>query len=155
MSYFTPHFWWACGYLSIAGLKSTHVGDKFRDLRRHRAHYDVTVIPSTRTVPLLTRPTVQFHLHAGCSVPGERGHTMFLCLSIFLRILCQNNSRPLVGILHDTVHSILQHMMTSSNGNIFRVTGPLCGEFTGHRWIPLTKASDAELWRFPLWSASV
>ena len=25
-------------------------------------------------------------------------------------------------------------MMTSSNGNIFRVTGHLCGEFTGHRW---------------------
>ena len=24
-------------------------------------------------------------------------------------------------------------MMTSSNGNIFRVTGPLCGAFTGHR----------------------
>ena len=24
-----------------------------------------------------------------------------------------------------------QGMMTSSNGNIFRVTGPLCGEFTG------------------------
>ena len=43
-------------------------------------------------------------------------------------------------------------MMTSPNGNIFRVTGPLCGEFTGHRWIPRTKASDAELWCF-LWSA--
>ena len=28
-------------------------------------------------------------------------------------------------------HHGLQHMMTSSNGNIFRVTGPLCGEFTG------------------------
>ena len=42
-------------------------------------------------------------------------------------------------------------MMMSSNGNIFRVTGPLCGEFTGHRWIPLTKASDVELWCF-LWS---
>ena len=27
-------------------------------------------------------------------------------------------------------------MMTSSNGNIIRVTGLLCGEFTGHRWIP-------------------
>ena len=83
-------------------------------------------------------------------------------------------------------------MMTSSNGNIFRVTGPLCGEFTGpgefptqrpvtrsfdvslicvwingwvnnreagdlrryrghydrSRWIPHTKASDAELWCF-------
>ena len=36
-------------------------------------------------------------------------------------------------------------MMTSSNGNIFRVTGHLCGEFTGPRWIPRTKASDAEL----------
>ena len=36
-------------------------------------------------------------------------------------------------------------MMTSSNGNIFCVTGPLCGEFTGHRWITCTKASDAEL----------
>ena len=43
-------------------------------------------------------------------------------------------------------------MMTSSNGNIFRVTGHLCGEFTGHRWIPRTKASDAELWWF-LWYA--
>ena len=38
--------------------------------------------------------------------------------------------------------------MTSSNGNIFRVTSHLCGEFTGPRWIPLTKASDAELWCF-------
>ena len=41
--------------------------------------------------------------------------------------------------------------MTSSNGKIFCVTGPLCGELTGHRWIPLTKASDAEIWFF-LWS---
>ena len=32
------------------------------------------------------------------------------------------------------------------NGNIFRVIGPLCGEFTGDRWITLTKTSDAELW---------
>ena len=34
-------------------------------------------------------------------------------------------------------------LMTSSNGNIFRVTGPLCEEFTGHRWIFLTTACDA------------
>ena len=34
--------------------------------------------------------------------------------------------------------------MTSSNGNIFRVTGPLSGE-PRHRWIPLTKASDEAL----------
>ena len=47
----------------------------------------------------------------------------------------------------------LLHMMTSWNGNIFRVTGHLCGEFTGPRWIPHTKASDAEHWCF-LWFAS-
>ena len=43
-------------------------------------------------------------------------------------------------------------MMTSSKENIFHVTGPLSGEFTSQRWIPLTKSSDAELWCF-LWSA--
>ena len=48
-------------------------------------------------------------------------------------------------------------LMTSSNGNIFRVNGPLCGKFTGHcdiqfsykivgkLWIPLTKANDASV----------
>ena len=30
----------------------------------------------------------------------------------------------------------LKSMMTTSNGNIFRITGPLCGEFTGDRCIP-------------------
>ena len=37
-------------------------------------------------------------------------------------------------------------MMTSSNGNIFRVTGHLCGEFTSSRWIsaqsPVTRSFD-------------
>ena len=54
-----------------------------------------------------------------------------------------------LGIL-PAVH-LCSSMMTSSNGNIFRVTVHLCGEFTGLRWIPRTKASDAELWCF-LWS---
>ena len=40
--------------------------------------------------------------------------------------------------------------MTSWNGTLFRVAGPLWAEFTVHRWISLTKASDAELWYF-LW----
>ena len=33
-------------------------------------------------------------------------------------------------------HTYFVIMMTSSNGNIFRVTGPLWGESTGHRWLP-------------------
>ena len=44
-------------------------------------------------------------------------------------------------------------MMTSSNGNIFRVTGPIVRGIHRSRWIPHTKASNAELWCF-LWSAS-
>ena len=44
--------------------------------------------------------------------------------------------RPLLGI------------MTSSNGHFFRVTGPLWEESIRHRWIHLTKASDAKLWSF-------
>ena len=37
------------------------------------------------------------------------------------------------GIKKHDIDLLLWHipMMTSSNGNIFRVTGPLCGEFTG------------------------
>ena len=44
-------------------------------------------------------------------------------------------------------------MMTSSNGNISVLLDICAGKFTGPRWIPRTKASDAEFWCF-LWSAS-
>ena len=59
---------------------------------------------------------------------------MRLCEIFWQGILCD---------IHDDV----------TNENIFRVTGLLCGEFTGHRWIPRTKASHAELWCFLLISA--
>ena len=36
-------------------------------------------------------------------------------------------------------------MMTSSNGNIFRITGPLCGEFTGPSEVPTQRPVT---WRF-------
>ena len=63
------------------------------------------------------------------------------------------------GVMCDTyllshwgLSNIADNWWTSSNGNIFRVTGPLWGESTGHRWIPLTKVSDTELWCV-IWSA--
>ena len=34
--------------------------------------------------------------------------------------------------------------MTSANGNIFRITGPLWRESAGQQWIPCIKAIDAE-----------
>ena len=46
---------------------------------------------------------------------------------------------PMLQYIH-----IQKHMMTSSNGTIFRVTGPLCGEFTGEfpAQRPVTRTFD-------------
>ena len=52
------------------------------------------------------------------------------------------------AVLFTWSHITRWYMMTSSNGNIFRVTGPLWGEPTGHRWITHTMTSDEELWCF-------
>ena len=40
---------------------------------------------------------------------------------------------------HTMTTAPIKSMMTPSNGNIFRVTGLLYGEFTGHGWIPQTR----------------
>ena len=52
------------------------------------------------------------------------------------------------GLVSTDHKSLPDPMMTSSNGNLLSIIGFLCGEFTCHRWIPLTKVSEAELWRF-------
>ena len=86
-------------------------------------------------------------------------HNKTVC--IFLGIYCKRVNLNISTIFSGLI--VLTHvcytiginsacMTMSSNGNIFCVTGPLCREFTSHRWIPLTKGSDAELWCF-LWSA--
>ena len=82
----------------------------------------------------LLRPSTSHHCF-GCHAISDQGHYLSHCR----HQATDRNSWNLV-----------QHMMTSPIGNIFRVTDPLCGEFTGPRWIPRTKASDAGLWCF-LW----
>ena len=67
---------------------------------------------------------------------------------IMTSLLCSN-----LNCSFACIGCIYIYIMTSSNGNIFRVTGHLCGEFTGPRWIPLTKPNDADLWCLR-WSAS-
>ena len=107
------------------------------DLRRHHAHYDVTVLEMYLKITFSkitsTSPWGQW-VNDECMewvVEADFLHEPARCAS----------------------ESVLKiNMMTSSNKIIFRVTGPLCGEFTGHWWIPLTKASDAEVYCF-LWSA--
>ena len=77
-------------------------------------------------------------------------HLLFLHSFSNLNLIFTYNSSATSGCVPGETTSV---MMTLSNGNIFRVTGHLCGEFTGPRWIPRTEAGDAELWCF-LWSAS-
>ena len=74
-------------------------------------------------------------------------------LHVYIRMITKPN-KLMHWLCTDSfaIRGTFQYMMTSSNGNIFRVTGPLCGEFSYHRWIPLAKACDSELWYFP-WSA--
>ena len=84
----------------------------------------------------------------------EHQHQVSLIHGLYARVACDNClackccccSATCAAACHVT--DALKVMMMSSNGNIFRITGPLCGESTGHRWIPLTKASNAELWCF-------
>ena len=71
-------------------------------------------------------------------------HKVIECLT---RVLAKSRSRE---IWVQGCPIVVALMMTSSNENIFRVTGHLCGEFIANLWIPLTKASDTELWCF-LW----
>ena len=64
-------------------------------------------------------------------------HNLFYFTNVFLYHTAGYMDFPCFGF-----------MMTSSNGNIFRVTGHLCGEFTGDRWIPRPVANDMDLWCF-------
>ena len=65
-------------------------------------------------------------------------------MNIFLQFSVSVSIKKNISIM--TIVGTPVIMMMSSNGNIFRVTGHLCDEFSGLRWIPRTKASDAELW---------
>ena len=87
---------------------------------------------------------------------GRNNSLSDVCLSVSVtfqpRNLLSNSWYPKVYVTRDHPWLERYHMVTSSNRNIFSVTGRLWGKSTSHRQIPLTKASDEELWCF-LWSA--
>ena len=84
------------------------------DLRRHRAHYDVTVMRISRH---------------GIDITGYEGAR--------------------VHVFH--AGGFQRYADVIKWKHVLRYW-PSVRESIGHWWIPLTKASDAELWRF-LWSA--
>ena len=71
---------------------------------------------------------VHWRIYASSGLNGLISDNQDLILnSILIRVSANiyGTTRRVIRIIENRV------MMTSSNGNIFRVTGPLCGEFTG------------------------
>ena len=101
---------------------------------------------------LLTRKMLPFHFWWRYDeVIAGKVCTCFMLLSCSVMVLTTvdiDNFQGFFTCAGAMIMAFIKNMMTSWNGNIFCVTGPLCGEFTGHRWIPRTKASDAEFWYF-------
>ena len=92
---------------------------------------------------------VKLTLNFGENPSINIGHRVMSSNSIGIRLWISNYI--LITGWGFIAHQCPNFMMTSSNGSIFRFTGPSCEEFTGHRWIPLINASESELWCF-LWS---
>ena len=102
-------------------------------------------------VPITTTP--YWNLSQFVLVKKDSCYSVYFFQGKFCRAIPLSKRRCLHWVQHGTVRMFRPtlswvFMMTSSNENIFHVTGPLWGESTGYRWIPLTKASDAELWCF-------
>ena len=124
--------------------------------------YEIVLTTHIQSICVTERKT--FHLHYNHILRQWRSTIMPWYIFVFFvsyscwfyeKIQCSQKMLipwlPSLSLLGLMGHQQLC-MMTSSNGNIFRVTGHLCGEFIGQRWILRTKASDAELRCF-LWSA--
>ena len=103
-------------------------------------------LPQPGTVISITRSNRARHVHQILK-PQHNHYTGLSCKYCGDNRSCYNDTS-----LHKETIQLYLRMMTSSNGNIFRVTGPLVRRIHRHRWLPLTKGSDAELWCF-LWSA--
>ena len=73
-----------------------------------------------------------------------------------IRFKAWSTSISLPGRDYETMFHevIICYIMMSSSGNFFRVTGLLCGKFSGRRWIPHTKAEFLHAYgppTVPLW----
>ena len=136
------------------------------DLRRHRGHYDVNVMQFWHVTYRCSCKNIgTFEMTFSISFPiicilwgesnGHRGFPTQMAggveLCCFLWWHLEQTTEQKKELSYRSLETS-RRMIASSNWSIFRVTGALWGESTGHRWIPLTKASNAALWCF-LWFA--
>ena len=87
--------------------------------------------------------TMYYHTPQTLVLSASNGCLYWVVMVVYLGLPCNFtiSLKSAVGfptkcLMVFTRSYVLIHiMMTSSNGKIFRVTGPLWGEFTGNRWI--------------------
>ena len=101
------------------------------DLRRYRTHYDVIVmmtIDAKAWMKYCLQKNIWHAITYPCHNPPQ--------FNPLFRRQGTSRKRSLMEVL---LHRICaQHIMMSSNGNLFGVTGPFCGEFSGHPQRPVT-----------------
>ena len=133
--------WWCIRALILKIISDFMAFLNFRDWRGYRIV--IVQFMSLRFMHHLmqnkdTRSLVWF--------PAKWKHSCHPVLSQITPIIPLPNQSKQLGRCHIILYFCF--MITSSNENIFRVTGPLCGEFTGHWWIPLTKDSGGFFYIF-------
>ena len=129
--YFHPTFNWTCDYLFMLGLNLNHVSKK-----EAQVLYGIHCKYSEHSF----HTTYQKHKTSDVHILG-------IITVKYRYVLASSSSIYPATYEHGLLCSAF--MLTSWNGSIFRVTGPLSRESIGHRWIRLTQAIDAELWSAP------
>ena len=109
-----------------------------------RSQHCLNVVSVTRNIKTLPWHCLKVHINAS----AEQGWGLRIQFPHFFSVL-QNYHQNCLPCYHFHISQVnglnrvssgdngqMWIMMTSSNGNVLRVTDVLCGEFTGHRWIP-------------------
>ena len=131
---------------NLANINSSWIIQGGTPISLHHHHHDVIKSLCVNSVPLYVRKlrfmyelvlTSSKYRWSIYRTSGKYRWSIYrtsgkCCWSIY------RTSRKRCGTLR-VVHKSGTEFTHSANGNIFHVTGPLWGEFTGHQWIPLTK----------------
>ena len=131
---FHPTLYNGCDYLSMFRLKLTHVSETVPVLLSLVISQQWQLQNWHCKLNLQRRPTPQIYLPAVKAVQGDcQWRWKFSSVTWAQhRVRPASHNRAISYLTLRLCNSLpTLSMMTSSNGDIFRVTGHLCGEFTG------------------------
>ena len=130
-------FYWVCDYLSMLGLKLIHVSKRCPSLAWIHC---LTYFTGSEFLKWVSKSDI---LHWYLHLPGVSELTLFVYY-LFETVLLSVAGKMKGGLRAAQWQVSDDSMMTSSNGNIFRVTGHLRRQFTGEfpSQRPVTQSFD-------------